>query len=104
MTDSPNRYVICIVGPTGVGKSSIGLRVAEKLNGEIISADSRQFYKFMAIGTDKPTEEYLSRVKHHFIDCLDPSEKYNAGKFGKQARKVIDEILKKSVIPVIIGG
>jgi len=98
------NYVIVIVGPTGVGKSEIGLHVAEELNGEIISTDSRQMYQYMEIGTDKPPLEYLERIKHHFISCLDPSEYFNAGKFGKNARIVMNDIIKRGKLPVIVGG
>jgi len=95
---------VFIVGPTGVGKSIIGLRAAERLNGEIISADSRQMYRGMDIGTDKPPREILERVPHHFINILEPDGYYNSGLFGKDVRKKIDEILSINKLPFIVGG
>ena len=92
------------MGPTGVGKTVIGFRAAELLNGEIISADSRQMYRGMDIGTDKPPVEFLERLPHYFIDILDPDEDYNAGQFGKDARRRIEEILFRHKVPFIIGG
>ncbi|MFC1557097.1 tRNA (adenosine(37)-N6)-dimethylallyltransferase MiaA [candidate division KSB1 bacterium] len=99
-----NRTVITIVGPTGVGKTEIGYLTALRLNGEIISADSRQMYRYMNIGTDKPPKQYRDTVRHHFVDFLDPLEKYTAGRFGKDARKVIDTLFKKNKTPIIVGG
>lgn len=104
MADKHNRLAVCIIGPTGVGKTAVGMHVAERLKGEIVSADSRQIFKYMNIGTDKPPAEYLARVPHHFVDIIDPSEWYNAGKFGKQARTTIDDIFDRNRAPVIVGG
>jgi tRNA dimethylallyltransferase len=98
------KIALCIVGPTGVGKTETGIYAAEKLDGEIVSFDSRQMYKFMNIGTDKPPEEYLSRVTHHFIDVIDPKDRYNAGQFGKDARKTIDHLFESGKVPVLVGG
>ena len=96
--------VLFIVGPTGVGKTAVGFSAAEKLNGEIISAVSRQMYRGMDIGTAKPPHEIRERIPHHFIDILDPDEYYNAGKFGKDVRHKIDEILSRQKLPIIVGG
>jgi tRNA dimethylallyltransferase len=97
--------VIFIVGPTAVGKTELSLRVAEAIgNAEIISADSRQIYKFMDIGTAKPTQEELARVKHHFIDIKYPDEYYSAGKFGKEAREVIKKLHSQGKQPIVVGG
>ena len=95
---------VFIVGPTGVGKTDIGLRLAERFNGEIISADSRQMYRFMDIGTDKPPNDFLEKVPHHFINILNPDEYYNASQFGKDVRLKTDEIIKHNKLPFIIGG
>jgi tRNA dimethylallyltransferase len=95
---------VFIVGPTGVGKTAVAFKLAEKVNGEIISADSRQMYRGMSIGTDKPPDEYLDKIKHHFIDTLDPDTDYNSGMFGKEAREIIEDILGRNKVPVIAGG
>ncbi len=104
MSAKEKNTAIFIFGPTGVGKTSAGFRLAKELKGEIISADSRQMYREMSIGTDKPPEEYLSSVKHHFIDTLDPGADYNSGKFGKEARRIIENVLNRDLVPIIVGG
>ena len=97
--------VIFIIGPTAVGKTELGLLVAEALgNAEIISADSRQIYKFMDIGTAKPTPEELALIKHHFIDIKFPDEHYSAGKFGKEARERIRALQESGKRPIVVGG
>ena len=100
----PDKTALFIIGPTGVGKTYISICVSEEMNGEIISADSRQFYRYMDIGTDKPSKETLERIPHHFINILNPDEYYNAGQFGKDARVKISEIRNRNRLPVIAGG
>ena len=75
--------LICIVGPTAVGKTAFAIRVAQEVGAEIISADSRQIYRGMNVGTAAPTSQERAQVKHHFIDFLDPPELYSAGDFEK---------------------
>lgn len=98
------QRVVVIVGPTCSGKTKLGIELAEKLNSEIISADSRQIFKYLTIGTAKPSKKELSQVKHHFIDILDPSENYNVGLYEKDALKVIDELTAKNKLPIVVGG
>ncbi|MBT8385853.1 MAG: tRNA (adenosine(37)-N6)-dimethylallyltransferase MiaA [Ignavibacteria bacterium] len=98
------RSVIVIVGPTCSGKTQLGIMLAKILNGEIISADSRQFYKKLNIGTAKPNERQLAEVNHHFINFLEPAEVYNVSDFEKQADDVIEDLFSKSLIPIIVGG
>jgi tRNA dimethylallyltransferase len=93
-----------IVGPTGVGKTQVSLRLADILNGEIVSSDSRQVYKYMDIGTAKPTKEEMKRVAHHLIDIVYPDEKFTAADYGKKAREVIKEIIKRKKQPIVVGG
>ena len=93
-----------ILGPTASGKTAVGIEVCEKLNGEIISADSRQIYRMMNIGTAKPGPEELSRCRHHLIDFLDPKEIFSAGDFVKAAVVVTEEIISRNKLPVIVGG
>ncbi len=98
------QRVIVITGPTCSGKSYLGLKLAQLINGEIISADSRQIYKKLNIGTAKPSATMLQKVKHHFIDFLNPDEDYDANKFSIQAEKVINEIQEKKKTAVVVGG
>lgn len=96
--------VLVIVGPTASGKTTLSLLVAKQLNGEILSADSRQIYKFLDIGTAKPTKEQLREVKHYFIDELKPDEEFSAGEYGKRGRELIRRIFQKGKVPIVVGG
>lgn len=96
--------VIIIVGPTGSGKTKLSLMLAELLNSEIISADSRQIFKFLDIGTAKPTKEELKKVKHHLIDKINPDKDYNASKFAADAEQIIKKIFEQKKIPIVVGG
>ncbi len=96
--------VIVIVGPTCSGKTNLAIRLAEKFGSEIISADSRQIYKYLNIGTAKPSEEGLKKVKHHFIDILEPDADYNVSKFENDALEVIKNLFDKDKTPIIAGG
>ncbi len=98
------RKVVVIVGPTCSGKTETGILVAEKIGGEIISADSRQVYKHLTIGTAKPAIEELNKVKHYFIDELEPDQEFNASKFELGALAKIEEIFLKGKIPIVAGG
>lgn len=98
------QKVIVIVGPTCSGKTKLSLILAEKLQTEIISADSRQIYKHLTIGTAKPDKVDLNSVKHHFIDELNPDEEFNADIFSRKARKIISELMEKNKIPIVVGG
>ncbi|MDI6840679.1 MAG: tRNA (adenosine(37)-N6)-dimethylallyltransferase MiaA [bacterium] len=93
-----------IVGPTGVGKTEIAIEVAIRLNAEIISCDSRQVYKYMDIGTAKPTKAQQIRVPHHMIDVVTPDVDYNAWDYAKEARSVINEVVKREKVPLVVGG
>ena len=96
--------VIIIQGPTAVGKSALALRLAEELNSEIISADSRQVYKLLNIGTAKPSREEQEKIKHHLIDIVYPDQNYSAGDFAKDAFHVIKNLNEHNKIPIIVGG
>jgi len=98
------RVVIVIVGPTCSGKTNLGLTLSQLILSEIISADSRQIYKYLNIGTAKPSKLQLEKVPHHLIDILDPSENYDASLFEKDAERIIDQIKNKNKIPIVIGG
>jgi tRNA dimethylallyltransferase len=96
--------LILIVGPTAVGKTEITIQLAERLNGEIVSADSRLFYRGMDIGTAKPTPAELARVPHHLIDVADPDETWSLAQFQQAARRVIAKIHARGHVPFLVGG
>ncbi len=98
------RCVVALVGPTAIGKTSLALRLSNVLPIEIISADSRQIYRYMDVGTAKPSQEERERVPHHFIDICNPDEYYSAGQFAKDACNTIDQIFAKNKLPFIVGG
>lgn len=98
------NYLIVIVGATAVGKTDLAIRLAQELGTEIISADSRQFYKEMNIGTAKPTEAELALVKHHFINSHHIENEYNAGQFEKDVLALLDLFFKKHQTVVMVGG
>ncbi len=104
MGPPPSPRVIAIAGPTGSGKTTIGIELAERLHTEIISADSMQCYRGMEIGTAAPTEEEQGRVRHHFVGCLDPDEEMAAGQYQHLARDVVEELNKTGKIAVVVGG
>jgi len=96
--------LIIIVGPTAVGKSETALHLAERLRGEIVSADSRLFYRGMDIGTAKPTPVEQARVPHHLIDVADPNESWSLAEFQQAAAKAIAEIHGRGGLPFLVGG
>jgi len=95
---------VLIVGPTAVGKTELALQLAQRLNGEIVSADSRLFYRGMDIGTAKPTREEQARVPHHLIDIADPDEILSLVVFQQKAREAISDIHTRNKIPFLVGG
>ncbi|MRR11110.1 tRNA (adenosine(37)-N6)-dimethylallyltransferase MiaA [bacterium] len=99
----PNRPPVAIVGPTGVGKSALAERVALRLEGEIVSADSMQVYRGMDVGTAK-TPAAERRVPYHCIDLVDPGDPYSAALFQHDARRAIDDIRERGTTPVVVGG
>lgn len=96
--------VFIVQGPTASGKTSLAIDLARKLQTEIISADSRQFYREMSIGTAKPTNEELRQVKHHFIHSHSIHQEVSASQFATQAKPVLDDLLMKNGAAVIVGG
>jgi len=96
--------LIIIIGPTGVGKTSLGIALAQKLRGEIISGDSVQVYKKLDIGSAKPSAAELQIVPHHLIDYLDPSEPFSAAQFKVKATSLIEEIRGRGHVPIVVGG
>lgn len=98
------RKVIVITGPTCSGKTALSLILAQRLNTEILSADSRQVYKYLDIGTAKPSVEELSKVKHHFIDIYAPDVDFNASQFEIEALQIIHQLHQSGKIPIVAGG
>ncbi|RIA09998.1 tRNA dimethylallyltransferase [Flavobacteriaceae bacterium MAR_2010_72] len=99
-----NKYLISIIGPTAIGKTSLSIQLARHFNTDIISADSRQFYKEMRIGTAAPTQEELSMAKHHFIHHKSIEDDYNVGAFEQDALAKLDELFKVQDIVIMVGG
>jgi len=99
-----NGEVIVIVGPTASGKTEISIRLAQKINGEIISCDSMQIYKDMNIGTAKPDKKEQGGIKHYLIDCVSPESRFSVSEYKKLAIEAIEEILSKGKTPIIVGG
>src|SRR5271169_4967619 len=95
---------IFIAGPTAVGKSEIALLVAEKIGGEIISADSMHVYRGLDIGTAKPSPAERARIPHHLIDICDLTENFDAAQFIRRAQKAVAEIQSRGRVPVFCGG
>jgi len=95
---------LVIVGPTASGKTLLSLNMAHRLHGEIISADSRQVYKYLTIGTSKPSEEDRATAPHHFVDILDPKEVYSAGLFARQAMEKVEAVISGGRTPIVVGG
>ena len=98
------KPLIIILGPTAVGKTGLAIEVAKRINGEIISADSRQIYRSMDIGTAKPTSEQQAAVRHHLIDVVNPDENLSLADYQKLARTAIDNIYAKGLVPLLGGG
>ncbi len=96
--------ILVIAGPTASGKTAVGIELAQRIDGEIISADARQIYRFMDIGTAKPTAEERSAARHHLIDFVNPDEDYSAGQFAEDASAVIGDILCRGKMPILVGG
>ena len=95
---------LAIIGPTASGKSSLAMKLAEELDGEIVSCDSVQIYKGFDIGSAKPTLEEQQKIKHHMIDILDDDTPYDAAQFAQEAQEKIREIHSRGKVPVVVGG
>ncbi|WP_337042505.1 tRNA (adenosine(37)-N6)-dimethylallyltransferase MiaA [Emticicia sp. 17c] len=105
MATASTKYAILIVGPTAVGKTALSIQLAHLLDTEIISADSRQFYRELTIGTAKPTQDEMEGVKHHFIDSHSITSYYSAGDFERDVVKLLEEdIFKRKDVVIITGG
>ena len=97
-------FTIVVVGPTASGKTSLGVELAKRFNGEVVSADSMQIYKEMQIATAKPTEDEMQGIPHHMIDFVSPDENYSVALYKEEAMKIIEDIASRGKTPVIVGG
>ncbi len=102
--DRTGQSVLAVVGPTATGKSALAARIARDYGGEIVSADSRQVYRQMDIGTAKPPAADLAAAPHHLIDIVGPDEEYSLARYLRQAREAIEEVLSRSRLPIVVGG
>ena len=99
-----SKFLITIVGPTAIGKTSLAIKLARKYKTEVISADSRQFYRELNIGTAKPSIDELASVKHHLINNISVTDKYDISHFESDARKIIENLFKKKDYVILVGG
>jgi tRNA dimethylallyltransferase len=98
------KRLIAVIGPTGIGKSRLALRLATVFHGEIINADSRQVYRYLDIGTAKPTPPELSLVPYHLIDIVDPDEEFSLAQYLALANRAIEDIFRRGRLPFLVGG
>ena len=96
--------IICVVGPTACGKTKLGVLLAKRYDGEVVSADSMQIYKGMTIGTAAPTAEEMEGVPHHMIAVADPAEQWSAARYARAAVPIVDDILRRGKRPILVGG
>ena len=96
--------IVCVVGPTACGKTTLGVLLAKKFNGEVVSADSMQIYRGMTIGTAAPTAAEMDGVPHHMIAVADPAEQWSVARYAQAAIPVIDDILARGKLPILVGG
>lgn len=98
------KDLLILAGPTAVGKTSISIKLAKRLNGEIISADSMQIYKYMDIGSAKINSKEMEGIPHHLIDIIEPDKEFSVAEYKKMASKAIDYISSKGKLPMLVGG
>ena len=98
------RRIVCVVGPTACGKTTLGVLLAKRFDGEVVSADSMQIYRGMVIGTAAPTEEEMQGVPHHMIGVADPTEQWSAARYAQAAIPIVDDILARGKLPILVGG
>ena len=96
--------VVCVVGPTGCGKTGLGIALAKQHGGEVVSCDSMQLYRGMVIGTAAPTAEEMQGVPHHMVGVIDPREDYSVARYAADAAECVDDILKRGRLPILVGG
>lgn len=99
------RRLLCVIGPTAAGKSALSLQLCRmERTFEVISVDSRQVYRYMDIGTDKPSWEERREVPHHLLDVKDPDERYSVAEFCEEAKRTVERVFKRGKVPILVGG
>lgn len=101
---STNNKVLAVVGPTASGKTALGVALAQRFNGEVVSFDSMQLYRRMDIGTAKPTADEMQGIPHHMIDVAEPEENWSVARYVQEAVPVVEDILSRGKLPVLVGG
>ena len=96
--------ILIIAGPTAVGKTSLSIKLAKELNGEIVSTDSMQIYKYMDIGSAKITKDEMDGVPHHMIDVINPSSSFSVAEYKEIASKCVEDIISRNKLPILVGG
>ena len=96
--------ILCVVGPTACGKTAMGIALAKRYNGEVVSVDSMQIYRGMTIGTAAPTQEEMEGVPHHMVAVAEPTENWSAARYAAAAIPVVDDILARGKLPILVGG
>src|SRR5204863_6145246 len=96
--------IVVLTGPTGTGKTALALQLVERFGGEVISADSRQVYKYLDVGTAKPDPDELRRARHHLIDYVDPAEAYSVTRYREDADAVLNDLTARGQIAWVVGG
>jgi len=104
VSESAKPKIVVLAGPTGIGKTSLSLEIAERFNGAIVGADSMQVYRYMDIGTAKPDAREQGQAPHYMIDVADPDEPFDAAAYARMARAGIDQILDQGRLPMVVGG
>ena len=104
MNQNEKKPLVILTGPTAVGKTELSINLAKRINGEIISADSMQIYKYMDIGTAKITREEMNGVRHFLVDELEPDEEFNVVVFQKMAKAALQDIYSRGKVPIVVGG
>ena len=100
----PQPKILCVVGPTACGKTKMGVLLARRFNGEVVSVDSMQIYRGMTIGTAAPTADETDGVPHHMVAIADPGESWSVARFVEEADRCIQDILARGKLPVLVGG
>lgn len=103
-TQKPKIPIVAVVGATASGKTALGIELAKKLGGEIVSCDSMQIYRGLDIATAKPTKEEMQGIPHHLIDIIDPAENFSVGRFCEMAHAAIEDIHSRGKMPILVGG
>ena len=98
------QKIICVAGPTASGKTSLAVALAKALDGEVVSCDSMQVYRYMDIGTAKPTQDEMQGIAHHMLDVADPNEDFSVSRYCEMAAPIVDDIVRRGKTAIVAGG